>query len=177
VDSTTGSGEIWRDAPDDFDALFIAKYDALVRSLGAGFGNQSRAEEAVQEAFVRAYTRWRRVRRLEDPAGWVRRVALNLMLDGARRAAREERAVTRLGAQSSFVERSPADLYEPDRVLLESLERLPQQQRLAVTLFYLEDLSVQEVADAMSLSVGAVKYHLHEARNTLRARQIERDAS
>jgi RNA polymerase sigma-70 factor (ECF subfamily) len=41
---------------------------------------------------------------------------------------------------------------------------LPQQQRLAIALFYLEDASVAEVAHAMSISEGAVKYHLNQGR-------------
>jgi RNA polymerase sigma-70 factor (ECF subfamily) len=48
------------------------------------------------------------------------------------------------------------------------LGRLPAQQRMAAALFYVEDLSVGEVAEAMGLSEGAVKYHLHAARATLR---------
>ena len=67
------------DAPnDDFDAFFLARYDSLTRSLAAAFGDREVAAEAVQEAFVRAYTRWRRVRRLDNPTAWVRRVAINL---------------------------------------------------------------------------------------------------
>ena len=47
------------------------------------------------------------------------------------------------------------------------LAQLPQQQRIAAALFYVEDLSVREVATSMKLSEGAVKYHLHAARTAL----------
>ena len=52
--------------------------------------------------------------------------------------------------------------------MLGAVASLPQQQRVAVALFYVEQLSVQEVAESMRLSTGAVKYHLHAARKTLR---------
>ena len=49
------------------------------------------------------------------------------------------------------------------------LAQLPQQQRIAAALFYVEGLSVREVATSMKLSEGAVKYHLHAARAALAA--------
>jgi RNA polymerase sigma-70 factor (ECF subfamily) len=156
------------DAPnDDFDAFFLSTYDSLTRTLAAAFGDRELASEAVQEAFVRAYTRWRRVRRLDNPAAWVRRVAINLLRDQHRRHGRRDRAIERLAA------RTPTHTVDPDHTtgaggVLEHLQSLPQQQRLAVALFYLEDASVADVARAMSISEGAVKYHLNQGRTSLR---------
>jgi RNA polymerase sigma-70 factor (ECF subfamily) len=176
VTSSKTPDEHWRGAPPDFDALFLNRYEPLVRVLAAGFGNRARAEDAVQEAFARAYARWRRVRRLDDPAAWVRRVALNLMVDERRRDERNERAASRLRAVEPVTE-APQDAYETHRAIVCALEALPHQQRLALALFYLDDLSVQQVANAMVISVGAVKYHLSQGRNALRATDLERDAS
>jgi RNA polymerase sigma-70 factor (ECF subfamily) len=177
VISSSTPEEKRRGAPDDFDALFVSRYDSLVRTLAAGFGNRSRAEEAVQEAFSRAFARWRRVRRLDDPAAWVRRVAINLILDERRRDERDARVSTRLHPSEPVVGRSAHDAYETHRAIVDALNALPRQQRLALALFYLDDLSVQQVADAMVVSVGAVKYHLHQGRNALREMNLERDAS
>jgi RNA polymerase sigma factor (sigma-70 family) len=89
------------DAPnDDFDAFFLARYDSLIRSLAAAFGDRELAAEAVQEAFVRAFTRWRRVRKLDNPTAWVRRVAINLLRDQHRRRGRRDRAIERLAAMT-----------------------------------------------------------------------------
>jgi RNA polymerase sigma-70 factor (ECF subfamily) len=177
VTSPNAPDEHWRGAPHDFNALFLSRYEPLVRSLGAGFGNRTRAEDAVQEAFGRAYARWRRVRRLDDPAAWVRRVAVNLMVDERRRAERDARAMSRLRAVEPVTDGAPQDAYGTHRAIVSALEALPRQQRLALALFYLDDLRVQQVADAMVLSVGAVKYHLSQGRNALRAMDLERDAS
>jgi len=156
------------DAPnDDFDAFFLARYDSLTRSLAAAFGDRELAAEAVQEAFVRAYSRWRRVRRLDNPTAWVRRVAINLLRDQHRRRGRRDRAVERLVSMTPTHSVS-ADHSADDGGVLEHLRSLPQQQRLAVALFYLEDASVAEVAQAMSISEGAVKYHLNQGRTALR---------
>ena len=103
------------------------------------------------------------MKRLGDPAGWVRRVAVNLLIDESRRRAPRDRALAKLAAEPATVEFS-----NEDDQLRRQLAALPQQQRVALSLFYLEDLSVADVAHAMSLSTGAVKYHLNQGRNTLR---------
>ena len=90
----------------DFDDCFRASYARLVRLLTAASGDAELAADCVQESFVRAHVRWRKVGRYEDPVGWVRRVALNLVRDHARTAARKRRAHDRLAAQG---EAEPGD--------------------------------------------------------------------
>ena len=75
-----------RPSANDLEQLFRAHYDRLVRSLTLACGDGEHAADAVQEAFVRAHVRWRKVRRYDDPVGWVRRVAINLLRDQHRRA-------------------------------------------------------------------------------------------
>jgi RNA polymerase sigma-70 factor (ECF subfamily) len=58
---------------------------------------------------------------------------------------------------------------ERDDDLMAAVADLPQQQRIAVSLFYVEQLSVREIAASMKLSEGAVKFHLHAGRGALRA--------
>jgi RNA polymerase sigma-70 factor (ECF subfamily) len=142
-----------------------------VRSLAVACGDREVAADCVQEAFTRAFVRWGRVSRLEDPAGWVRHVALNKIRDHFRKAERGRRAVERLQADAGTVADAPA---EPSD-LAERLAALPEQQRIAAALFYVEDLSVAEIAHTMQLSDGAVKYHLHAARTSLRE-AMERQA-
>ena len=113
---------------------------------------------------MRAYVRWHRVSRLEDPVGWVRHVAVNRMRDHFRKLERGGRAFARLRVQHPVVTEAPKEPTE----LAALLAQLPMQQRIAAALFYVDDLSVSDVALAMELSEGAVKYHLHAARATLR---------
>ena len=156
------------DPDDDFDAMFRAHYDRLVRALTIVSGDRETAADAVQEAFVRAHLRWRRIRHYEDPVGWVRRVAVNRLRDDHRRAGRKQRAVERLSAQAR-PHASAADASVEHGSMDEMLATLPRQQRLATALFYVEELSVAEVATALGLAEGTVKSHLHDARRRLRA--------
>ena len=146
-----------------FEDLFRQAYPGLVRVLAVAGGDAQVAEDCVQEAFSRAYTRWRRIRRYDDPSAWVRRVALNLLIDHQRKAARGRRAVARMDVETAA---PPTERVSFD--LAAALAGLPAQQRTAAALFYVDNLSVAEVADTMKLSPGAVKYHLHQARETLR---------
>jgi RNA polymerase sigma-70 factor (ECF subfamily) len=148
----------------EFDDTFRRSYGPMVRSLAVAAGDREVAADCVQDAFMRAFVRWNRVARLEDPVGWVRHVAVNRLRDHFRKVERGNRAFDRLRAQAPVSTEAPS---EPS-ALSELLAQLPPQQRMAAALFYVEDLSVGEVAAAMDLSTGAVKYHLHAARSTLR---------
>ena len=152
--------------PADFDDTFRRCYTPMVRSLTVAAGDREVAADAVQDAFMRAFARWRRVSRLEDPPGWIRHVAVNRMRDHFRKETRGRRALARLEAQPATRATTPAP--DPPSELAAQLSALPPQQRIAAALFYVEELSVKEVAHAMHLSDGAVKYHLHAARETLR---------
>lgn len=154
--------------------LFRAHYGRLVRALTLVCGDADEAADAVQEAFVKAHLRWRRLRHYDDPVGWIRRVAINRLRDDHRRRTRKERAVERLAATSDHSMSGPEPGY--DSLLTALLATLPRQQRLAVALYYVDGLSVSETAATLGLSDGAVKYHLHQARERLRS-EVDADGT
>lgn len=155
----------------EFDDVFRSAYPRLVRLLTAATDDAEVAADCVQEAFVRAHVRWRRIGEYDDPVGWVRRVALNVARDHARRSARKRRAKHRLAVEGEALERASTPPEQPVD-LLDALRRLPPQQRTALALHYVEGLPVREVASEMGLSEGAVKFHLHGGRERLR-RSVE----
>lgn len=160
------------DLDDSLELLFRAHYGRLVRALTLVAGDREVAADAVQEAFVKAHLQWWRIRRYDDPIGWVRRVAINRLRDGHRRRARERRALAQL-APVATVDVGPgveeqATTGADDARLAALLAGLPRQQRLAVTLYYVAELTVAEVAHAMGLNPGTVKFHLHQGRERLR---------
>jgi RNA polymerase sigma-70 factor (ECF subfamily) len=148
-----------RDAPEGFDAFFRGEYARLCRGL-ASFGDG--AEEAVQEAFVKALVRWSHVTGLDDPGGWVRRVAVHRLLSTRRSRSREVAATARLGRTTI----DPNDIGLMD--VSDAVRGLSPQQRIAIGLRYGSGYPIGTVATAMGLSEGAVKAHLHAARERLR---------
>lgn len=148
----------------DVTTLFNLHYARLVRSLTVICGNSEEAADAVQDAFVKAHLKWRKISTYDDPVGWIRRVAINKVRDGHRSRVRRDRAIERMGHEAKLTSEQPAI----DEVA-ELLSTLPKQQRAAAAMFYVEQLSVLEIAQALEVSEGAVKFHLHQARQKLRA--------
>lgn len=113
----------------DVGDLFEAEFERLVRALGVAFSPEA-AADAVQEAFIRADHHWHRVGRLDDPAGWVRRVALNLLTNGRRDERRRTSIV-------STVRPVPATDLTVDLLdLRRAIDALAPTMRLTLFLFH-----------------------------------------
>ncbi len=157
---------------EDLDSLFRAHHARLVRALTVACGDEQRAADAVQHAFIKAHMRWRSIMNYDDPVGWIRRVAINRIRDDHRSDTRKRKALERMAAEPQR-EQSEPDFDDVG----EMLAGLPRQQRLSLALFYVDGLSVVEVAAALGLSEGTVKFHLHQGRNALRGRIGQGDRS
>jgi RNA polymerase sigma-70 factor, ECF subfamily len=152
------------DHGDDFEAFYLASYPRLVGQLTALTGSLEDAEDAVQEAFARASTRWGRLRAYDSPEAWVRRVAINLATSGLRRARRRLAALARLGEPAAEAAQ------RVDRLAIEAgMRRLPLRFRQVLVLYYGADLSVEQVAEQLRLPAGTVKSRLARARAALGA--------
>ena len=118
------------------------------------------------EAFARTLEAWDRVRSAEDPYPYVRRVVVNLSRSRLRRLAVVRR--TRLDAPDEPpAPEGTAVATESRTELIRALNALPVRQRECVVLRYLEDCSTAETADALGISEGSVKTHLHRALRSL----------
>lgn len=137
-------------------------------------GNREAAEDAVQEAFARL---WREAHRYDPDRGgfdpWWRRMLLNCALEARRRF----RIVCPIDAAADIADPAPGPeaLTERRRLAQEiqaAAEVLPPRQRAALALFYGEDLSMAEIADALGSTEKAVEGLLLRGRQALRA-QLE----
>jgi RNA polymerase sigma-70 factor, ECF subfamily len=144
-----------------FDELFVREYGRLVRALGVA-DDAAHAADAVQEAFLAADRRWSHVSALDDPAGWVRRVAVN-RISNARRD-RRRRSEILAGVRTP----DPAELDPVDLDLVAAVRALPERQRLTLCLHHLGGYTVVEMAEALGCAEGTVKSNLHDARAALR---------
>lgn len=153
----------FRSQVDDFAEFYGARFHGLTIQLFAYTGDFNQAQDLVQEAFSRAVPKWETLRDYDDPAAWVRRVAFNLATSKWRRS--------RIAA--AFTHRQREEHVEgpnPDRVALaRALSTLPPNQRRAVILHYLVDLSVAEIAEQENTSPNTVKSWLSRGRTALAA--------
>jgi RNA polymerase sigma-70 factor, ECF subfamily len=145
-------------------------YPRLVSAVALVSGDLTTAEEAVQEAIVRAWERSERGERIEALDRWVATVALNLSRSRLRRLRVERRARPRLVAA--------ATTDEPGVEAIDvrgALAALPRRQREATVLRYYLDLSTEDIAKAMRTSEGTVKSQLAKARAHLARALAVRD--
>lgn len=148
---------------DDFETFFVQCYGSVVRSVALAVGDRGRAEDLVQEAFARAFRRWRVVSTMERPVTWVYVVALNAERNRWRREERKPRH----GPGEEFTD-DVAGSVTTAVVVRDALGRLAPRQRCAVTLRYLADLRIGEIAEVMGCAEGTVKATLHQALRNLR---------
>lgn len=150
---------------DEFDAFFDKHYPRMIGSLTLITGDAEVAADAVQDAFIRAFAKWSRIRRYDKPETWVRRVAINRSKDHFRASSRRRKYEGQAAVPDAVASRESST--DDADLVRTNLHALPRRQRIAVTLYYLEDLSVAEIAETMKITSGAVKFHLSKGRARL----------
>jgi RNA polymerase sigma factor (sigma-70 family) len=151
---------------DGFEQFVRLHFEPLASTLALITMDRQLAAGATQEAFLRLHLRWATREELDDPVAWLYQVGINRCRDYRRQLRRSARLFTRLSGEPSPGDTGPTWLVEFDFTRL--MKQLPRRQRIAAVLFYRCDLSAAEIAQVMQISEGAVKSHLHRARETLR---------
>jgi RNA polymerase sigma-70 factor, ECF subfamily len=147
---------------EEFADFYAASFQRLVGQLYAMTGDQSEAQDAVQEAFVRAWARRGKIDRNASPEAWVRVTAWRIAASRWRRA----RNGTRLGWLAARPESTPGPT--PDRVAFsDALRKVPAEQRRALVLYHLCDMTVDQVAAETGVRAGTVKARLARGRAAL----------
>jgi len=148
-----------------FDAFYLREFPSLV-SLARALTGSSSAEDIAQEAMIAAYRRWAEIEALDAPAAWVRRVCANRSTSFIRRRAAEARAVVRIGGM-----RQPhTELPATDEAFWVEVRRLPRRQAQAISLHYIYDMQVSDIALTLECSQSTVKAHLVRGRAALSTR-------
>ena len=134
--------------------------------------DQHEAEEATQDAVLKA---WNRLGELHDPAslvGWVARIARNTALDRRRRPVQESVDEAFLDALHPAVDAPmPLPDQQDDRAsLLREIGELPDGQAVVVTLRFFEGLDIRQIAGRLGVMENAVRVRLHRGLENLRRR-------
>ena len=145
--------------------LAIGGGAALKRHAFLLCGDEAQADDLVQEALVRAFTRPLRVPRPGGAEAYVRVIMVNLFIDGSRRQSRWRRVAPLL--RPVGITPDPADQVSDRDAILTALRSLSPRQRACVVLRYYEDLPVAKVAAVLGVGEGTVKRYLSEAMSRL----------
>lgn len=147
----------------------------LVAHAARLLGDRDAASEVVQEAWVAIV---RGIRRLDDPARfapWAYRIVRHKCTDRLRRVTRSRARETQLDVEVSEDGGESAEIHVRDRdraaaiaAMRAAIRELPTEHRTLLSLFYFEDFSVAEIAEAMGIPQGTVKSRLFHLRARLR---------
>jgi RNA polymerase sigma-70 factor (ECF subfamily) len=171
-------------ATDEFEAFVRRHQDMVFGTAVRLLGNATDAEDVAQTVFLRAYQRFAAVSASESPAAWLRTVTRNACLNHLSRYTNRWRFFSDMGRagrdQDQPEEFDVAALDEPIPLRLEraeererleqALRALPEHQRVPLVLFHFEEMSYQDIAATLKVSLGKVKTDIHRGREALKGR-------
>ena len=137
-------------AVERFEAFYAREFEAVAALAVALSGSRIVAEDLAQEAFLAAYREWDRVGRFDNPGAWVRRVVANRSVSVFRRRVAEARALTRLGGRGD--DRSD-EVSGEGWELWGAVRKLPKRQAQTVALFYVVDMTLEDIALVLGCTV------------------------
>jgi RNA polymerase sigma-70 factor, ECF subfamily len=154
-----------------FEEFFEAEHVRLARALYLLTGSAAEADELTQEAMVRVYERWDRVRQMGSPQGYLFRTALNLHRSRLRWLATRARQILQPTPSPD-----PAEVVQSRDSLDRALASLPTGQRGAVVLVEWLGMDPQEAATSLGIKPGSVRARLSRAKAALREMLEDEDA-
>ncbi len=175
--------------PKQFEA-FMEAYQHMVYNTAARLlGNHAEAEDVAQEVFLRAYDRFASIKDQPTVGGWLRTVARNLSLNHLTRHRSRWRLFTDLSRpepdQPDYQDALPAEdrteehseQSDQGRLMESFLMELPQKQRVPLVLYHFENLSYEEIAQSLGISLGKVKTDIRRGRESLKSKLLRSDAA
>jgi RNA polymerase sigma-70 factor (ECF subfamily) len=160
-----------------FDDEALPHLDALYRVALRLTGDQSQAEDLVQDTMLKAYRAWRQYRPGTNAKGWLLTILRNTFINDYRRRKHEPIAMDLEQAEPHAIYRSMQES-DPegnffsqivDDKVLEAIDALPTEFREVLVLSDIEGMSYAEIAETLKVPVGTVKSRLFRARRQLQA--------
>jgi RNA polymerase sigma-70 factor (ECF subfamily) len=160
-----------------FAMIFNEIYPALCRFLECLMGEHSAAQDIAQESFLRLYRNGLDAIPSQEVRFWLYGVARNLAINELNRRRTRVRLIDKIARIFSPKAPNPEEQLEQserNRLVLEMLGSLPEQQRAILLLREQEEMSYSEIARVLNVSESKVKIDIYRARSALRARWREK---
>lgn len=161
-----------------FETLMVEYYNFIRRLTGSILYDPAEAEDATQEAFIRAAAHIHRLQPGANLKNWLARIAVNLCRDKLRRRRTRQRltemlkALTWQTAQSTPALEDKLILTERQQAIRSAVDALDDKHRLPILLRYVHEMSVAEIAQILNLNEGTVYSRLHYGHLKLRDRLL-----
>ncbi|HEX4645858.1 MAG TPA: sigma-70 family RNA polymerase sigma factor [Verrucomicrobiae bacterium] len=159
---------------------FMRNYQNMVYSTAVRLlGNETDAADISQEVFLKAYERYAELSGNARRGGWLKTVTTNLCLNHLSRYRSRWRFFSEMFSNREEDEDFAATLAAPEledgpfdpaqqRVLETALQKLPTSQRVPLVLYHFEEMSYEDIARQLGVSIGKVKTDIHRGREALR---------
>jgi len=161
-------------------ANFMHAYQDMVFSTAARLlGNQTQAEDIAQEVFLKAYENFEQLRTSTTLGGWLKTVTTNLSLNHLSRYRKRWRFFSEFRRDDASDDEPEIEFAIPDTlfadlaaderqlILEKALSRLPEHQRVPLVLYHFEELSYDDIARQLQVSLAKVKTDILRARIAL----------
>ena len=166
----------------DLFEAFVRRYQDMVFAIAVRLlGNPTEAEDVAQTVFMRAFQRFEELGPSPTAGGWLKTVTRNTCLNHLSRYRRRWRFFSELDADGTSEQFDETEILSVAPSITEDLEhaerheqlerairQLPDHQRVPLVLFHFEDLSYQDIAAALGVSLGKIKTDIHRGRQALR---------
>ncbi len=168
--------------PEKFEAFMKAYQNMVFTTAMRLLGNTAEAEDVAQEVFLRAFDRFESIKDHPKVGGWLRTVSRNLSLNHLTRHRARWRLFTEMRSPDSDQTPFQDDIEAKERTdtsavasdeggLMESfLAELPAKQRVPLVLYHFDEMSYEEIAQTLKISLGKVKTDIRRGRENLRER-------
>jgi RNA polymerase sigma-70 factor (ECF subfamily) len=145
-----------------FESFFAKNYEPVLRAVYLVTGDRGEAEDLAQESFVKAYERWDRIRKMDNPSGYVYRMAFNAYRSRLRRLG--------VAARRSVSPMEPDPISESDDrdAIRRALATLPDPEREVIVLIEWLGMTSEEAGTVLGVSPGAVRVRLTRAKQAFR---------
>lgn len=148
------------------------RYNRLVFRTAVGItGDSEAAADVMQEAFLRLYRFVDRIEPERPLEPWLARVTANLSYTWVRRRQWQqplEDIAEWFAGEKNLIPHHAAELDEEWRQVEKAIQSLPLSQRVVITLYYINDFSLKEISEILSVPAGTVKSRLHYGRLALK---------
>jgi RNA polymerase sigma-70 factor (ECF subfamily) len=157
--------------PSAFEALVRKYQDRVYNLCRYMLQDPQNAQDAAQDAFLKAYRRLKDFRPDSSLYTWIYRITITTCLDYRRKLRREAFRSEPLTEDLPSAEPLPEQAYESGEIpqsIQRALQKLPEKLRAAIVLREIEELSYEEIAEVLHTSPGTVKSRISRAREQLR---------
>jgi RNA polymerase sigma-70 factor (ECF subfamily) len=151
-----GEEELYRKLVDQYKRY---AYTIAVRILL----NRPDAEEAAQDAFIKAYRSLKDFTRQSKFSTWLYRIVFNTAVSYKRKQRNPLHSLDAAGDEAAEWT-SPAEQHDKEKFLHMALNRLKEADRMAISLFYLKEFSLEEIGEIMETDPNTIKVRIHRAR-------------